>query len=218
MKNLMMRRLGAALLAFLQAAAAAAELSVEVTSNGQAVEDAIVLLRQPGLSATRNTSAIMDQKNHQFAPFVLPVASGTAVSFPNSDNIRHHVYSFSPAKRFELRLYTGTPSDPVIFDENGIVTLGCNIHDWMLGFIYVTDAPRFGVTDGEGRIDFSGLKDAPLEIDVWHPRMGEATPPVTVSVVPQPESVKIELALGPPLRREAPDNNSTSRFDRRRSH
>ena len=78
--------------------------------------------------------------------------SGTSVAFPNSDNIRHHVYSFSLAKRFELRLYQGTQSAPVVFDSPGVVVLGCNIHDWMVGYIYVTDDSRFAVSDEHGRV------------------------------------------------------------------
>ncbi|HEX7045974.1 MAG TPA: methylamine utilization protein [Gammaproteobacteria bacterium] len=206
--------LAAILIAALPAVSPAAEVTVAVTSGGQAIDDAVVLLRQAGLDAAFEPTAVMDQKNHQFAPFVLPVATGTAVSFPNSDNIRHHVYSFSPAKRFELRLYSGTPSEPVIFDNNGIVTLGCNIHDWMLGFIYVTDAPRFGVTGTDGRVHFSDVLDAPVEITVWHPRMGTTTEAVTANG--QSDSViPVELELGPPTRREPPEDSHPSPFGRR---
>jgi hypothetical protein len=97
----------------------------------------------------------MDQRDQQFAPHVLAVQRGTAVSFPNSDQIRHHVYSFSEPKRFELRLYSGVPADPVVFDRAGTVVLGCNIHDDMIGFVRVVDTPWFATSgeDGVARIE-----------------------------------------------------------------
>ena len=84
---------------------------------------------------------IVDQINLEFVPHVKPVVVGSPVYFPNKDDVRHHVYSFSPAKRFELPLYSGTPAAPVVFDRPGIVAIGCNIHDWMLGYIYVAETP-----------------------------------------------------------------------------
>lgn len=89
---------------------------------------------------------------------MLPVYVGTRVTFPNRDNIRHHVYSFSSAKKFELPLYIGTPAAPVVFDKPGVVALGCNIHDWMLAYIYVLTTPHFAKTaaDGKARLGWSG--------------------------------------------------------------
>ena len=92
----------------------------------------------------------MDQRGSQFVPHVLPVQAGTSVTFPNSDQIRHQVYSFSASKRFELPLYAGTSASPIRFDQPGIVVLGCNIHDWMIGYVVVLDTPYFGKT-GERR-------------------------------------------------------------------
>ncbi len=77
--------------------------------------------------------AIMDQRNLAFVPDVLVVQTGTAVDFPNSDQVRHQVYSFSDAKTFQLALYAGRAHAPVVFNRAGLVTLGCNIHDSMLG-------------------------------------------------------------------------------------
>ena len=97
----------------------------------------------------------MTQQNRQFAPRALVVQAGTSVHFPNLDTVRHHVYSFSPAKPFELKLYAGTPSAPVVFDKAGVVVLGCNIHDRMSGWIVVVDTPYFARSDasGQARID-----------------------------------------------------------------
>ena len=105
---------------------------------------------------------------------MLAVHTGTAVSFPNSDNIRHHVYSFSPAKRFELRLYQARRR-PVVFDKPGVVVLGCNIHDWMLGYVYITDDPFFAVSDDAGRLALD-LPPGRYTASLWHPRSPACCP------------------------------------------
>jgi len=119
--------------------------------------------------------AIMDQHDKEFIPHVLAVAVGTAVSFPNRDNIRHHVYSFSPAKKFELPLYMGTPTTPVVFDKAGAVTLGCNIHDWMVGYIFVVSSPLFGKSGPDGRVRIPDVPSGAWEVRVWHPRLRAST-------------------------------------------
>ncbi len=157
----------------LQAAGLTAEL---VDSQGQPLANAVLTLRgAPGTAAAAG-QATMDQRSQQFAPNVLAVRTGTAVSFPNSDNIRHHVYSFSLAKRFELRLYQGTPSEPVIFDKPGVVVLGCNIHDWMVGYVYVTDDPWFAVSDEQGRLSIDQLPAGSYSVSLWHPQAPDMLP------------------------------------------
>lgn len=150
----------------LYAAALQAEL---VDAAGEPLGDAVITLRGPVDSAHTSLPVQMDQRNQQFQPHVLAVRTGTSVSFPNSDDIRHQVYSFSPAKRFELRLYQGTPSEPVLFDKPGLVVLGCNIHDWMLGYIYVTDDPWFAVSDDDGRAVIADLPVGRYVVTLWHP-------------------------------------------------
>jgi hypothetical protein len=102
---------------------------------------------------------------------VLAVQVGTAVAFPNSDDIRHHVYSFSPAKTFELKLYKGIPSNPLIFEHPGTVVLGCNIHDQMVGYIYVLPTPYFAKTGPSGRVELTGLPGGRYDVQIWHPRL-----------------------------------------------
>ena len=114
--------------------------------------------------------AIMDQKEKQFVPKVLLIEQGQLVSFPNSDNIRHHVYSFSEPKKFEIKLYADTPKEPILFEEPGVVVLGCNIHDSMSGYIFVSPWHDNGFTNEQGRVEFSGL-EPPSEFAVWHPRL-----------------------------------------------
>jgi hypothetical protein len=112
----------------------------------------------------------MDQVNRAFDPDLLIVPVGSSVEFPNSDSVSHQIYSFSPAKRFQLPLYRGKPYPPVEFDQPGVVTLGCNIHDEMLAWVLVTDAPWFGRTQPTG----SWSSDVPrgrYRVNVWHPRL-----------------------------------------------
>ncbi|MDO6568017.1 methylamine utilization protein [Alteromonas sp. 1_MG-2023] len=113
-------------------------------------------------------TAIMNQINKQFAPHVLVVQKNTEVTFPNADNLFHHVYSFSPTKQFELKLYKEFTAEPLFFEQSGIVDIGCNIHDWMLGYIVVTDSPFFIKTTDEGNADIS-LPSGRYSVDFWHP-------------------------------------------------
>ncbi|WP_394558907.1 methylamine utilization protein [Aquipseudomonas alcaligenes] len=155
---------------------AAASLTAElVDAQGQPLANAVLSLKGAAAPA-QPAPGIMDQREKQFMPTVLAVRSGTAVKFPNSDNIRHHVYSFSPPKRFELRLYKGTPSDPVLFDKPGVVVLGCNIHDWMVGYIYVTDDPWFAVSDAQGRLLIDNLPAGSYEVSLWHLQLANMLP------------------------------------------
>jgi hypothetical protein len=112
---------------------------------------------------------IMDQIDKQFFPNVLIVPKNGLVSFPNSDDIRHHVYSFSKAKTFELKLYAGKPKSPLRFNNRGLVVMGCNIHDSMVGYIYVTDNKNTVMSDDKGQVLLA--PDLPLntELQVWHP-------------------------------------------------
>jgi plastocyanin len=121
-------------------------------------------------------NAVMDQVNRAFVPDVLVIPPGSSVEFPNSDSVSHQIYSFSAAKKFQLPLYRGKRYPPVRFDQVGFVTLGCNIHDSMLAYVLVTDAPYFGRTDSTG----SWSVDVPrgtYRVTVWHPRMRESVEP-----------------------------------------
>lgn len=142
---------------------------------GKPLSDAVITLSGKGSKAAAPLTADMDQRNQVFVPHVLVVRTGTPVRFPNSDDIRHQVYSFSTAKRFELRLYGGTPSAPVLFDKPGLVVLGCNIHDWMLGYVYVTDDPWFAVSDTNGAIQLD-VPPGHYTVTLWHPRLPDMLP------------------------------------------
>jgi plastocyanin len=119
--------------------------------------------------------AVVDQVELSFVPDVTVIPVGSSVSFPNSDQVSHQVYSFSPARRFQLPLYRGQAHAPVVFDQAGIVTLGCNIHDNMAAFIVVTAAPFFGRTDAKGGWMIPSLPDGPYRIRIWHPLLKDPT-------------------------------------------
>lgn len=148
--------------------------------NGKPVEDAVVLATPLGGNQSplpRQSKEEVDQIDKEYVPHVKVVMLGSRVYFPNKDNIRHHVYSFSPAKVFELPLYTGTPTAPVLFDKAGPVTLGCNIHDWMLGYVYVAETPYFAKSAKDGHARLADLPQGEYSVRVWHPDMkgGEET-------------------------------------------
>lgn len=151
-------------------------LSLQLTdAGGNPLSGAVVLVDTDG-PAEPMSVALMDQVDMQFTPHVLVVRPGTEVSFPNSDAVRHHVYSFSPAKRFELRLFKDSEAPPVLFDQAGAVVLGCNIHDRMRGYILVAEQARYAFTDAEGAVELSDLPAGDWPLAVWHPRLQDASP------------------------------------------
>ena len=151
--------------------ALAAEVTATVTdANGKVLSEAVVYLEDSKPSATDAgaVKAQIEQKSKQFNPLVTVIQTGSSINFPNKDSVRHHVYSFSPAKKFELKLYSGVPAAPVVFDKAGTVVLGCNIHDAMLAFVYVVDTPYFGKTDKSGLIKISNIPEGNYVLKVWH--------------------------------------------------
>lgn len=179
------------------AAAHAAPWTLQVRDgSGVAIQDAVVAVEIKGqpTKAAAGTVAQMGQRDRQFQPGVLVIQTGTAVNFPNFDTVRHHVYSFSPIKRFELKLYAGTPAEPVVFDQPGIAQLGCNIHDRMTARIVVVDTPHFGRTDARGEIKLD-LPPGEHRVRLWQVGMGNAAPvsqPLTVTAG-APGVSKLEL-------------------------
>ena len=138
-------------------------------SRGAPLEDAVVWAMPKGSAPPRpRREAAIEQIDKQFAPLVTVVQAGTQVRFPNRDEIRHHVYSFSPPKIFEIKLYAGTPAAPVLFDKPGEVVLGCNIHDSMIAYLYVVDTPFFAKSGKDGRARIEGLPAGEYELHAWH--------------------------------------------------
>jgi plastocyanin len=152
-----------------------AELRATVRDEqGKPVAHAVIVaLPEAAVPGARALEQV-EQIDFEFVPHVKAIQAGTAVSFPNRDQVRHHVYSFSQAKRFELPLYVGTPARPVVFDQPGVVVIGCNIHDWMLGYIYVSPSPYFATTGADGAALVTGLPAGRYTVRVWHPRLAAA--------------------------------------------
>lgn len=165
----------------------AASVQIQVIdTTGKALEDAAVFLEPRDAKQVSKPlqGAEITQIDKQFVPSVLVVTTGTSVAFPNRDTVRHHVYSFSSTKTFELKLYTGTSASPVVFDRPGIAVLGCNIHDAMTAWVVVVDTPYFARTRANGEASMSEVVPGNYRLRVWHPSM-----PVGAPASEQPLSV-----------------------------
>jgi len=180
----------------------AAPLAVRVVdASGRPVRDAVVTLYPAG-SAARAPSAggrfVVSQQNLQFHPFLTIVPVGADVSFPNLDPTKHHVYSFSPAKRFELKLFARDQSRTVRFDKAGVVALGCNIHDAMSAFIVVTDSAWTARTNAQGIAAFGNAPNAPGRVTVWHPFLRAPGGTLQQAIAPTQRSANFMVRLRPP--------------------
>jgi plastocyanin len=179
-------------------AAFAATLAITVQlPNGHSLAGAVVTVHPDGAPAhpAPPTAAIMDQVDRAFAPDLLVIPVNSTVEFPNSDSVSHQIYSFSPAKRFQLPLYRGKPYAPVRFEQPGVITMGCNIHDEMLAYVLVTDAPFFGRTDATG----SWSAEVPrggYRVSIWHPRIRDEAKDLERKVtVEEPNGGNLTLRL-----------------------
>jgi len=191
-------------LAFASAASplAAAPLNVRVVdASGRPVRDAVVTLYPAGTAARPAHAAgrfVVSQQNLQFRPFLTVVPVGADVSFPNLDPTKHHVYSFSTAKRFELKLFAKDQSRTVHFDRPGVVALGCNIHDQMSAFIVVTDSAWTARTNAQGFASFGDAPNAPARLTVWHPYLRAPGGLIQQAVAPSQRSLSFQVRLRPP--------------------
>jgi plastocyanin len=179
----------------------AAPLTVRVVdARGHPVADAVVTLRPDGSAHLARVAGpyVMAQQNMQFHPFVLVVPVGATVSFPNRDSTKHDVYSFSPAKPFELKLFAKDQTRSVHFDKAGIVALGCNIHDQMTAFIVVTDSAFTAKTDGRGVVTFADAPDQPARLTVWHPYLRAPGNSVGKAIPAGDRGESFTVALRPP--------------------
>jgi len=181
-----------------------------VGDDGAPVPNAVVYLDAVGSEATAAPAGVqvtMIQENQQFQPFVLPIQVGMTVAFPNHDPFRHHVYSFSPAKTFEIKLYGSGENQSVQFDKPGPVALGCNIHDNMLAYVFVVASPYYAATDAKGTARLTDVTAGARVVKVWHPNQKIGAAPVTAQVeVTDGGSVaaKIPLSVRPDRRARRP--------------
>ncbi|MBS0373418.1 MAG: methylamine utilization protein [Proteobacteria bacterium] len=179
--------------------ACAAPLTVAIsTADGAPYADVVAILdpaEGPAPTPAEPGSAVIDQVHKAFVPRVSVIRTGTAVYFPNSDRIRHQVYSLSAARSFNLKLYAGTAAPPVVFGQSGLVVLGCNIHDSMVGFVAVVDTPYFGRTGADGRARI----EAPAgryRLRLWHPELAATVAPRAVVLGAEPQTLELRVARG----------------------
>ena len=218
MKSYMHNILGICALFLYSLNAHAGDLKIKVLDQkGKSVEDAIVLAMPTDLnkiSKAKIKDEVIDQIDKEFVPFVKPVFVGSKVFFPNKDDVRHHVYSFSTAKTFELQLYSGKTAPPVVLEKAGIVVLGCNIHDWMLSYIYVAETPYFAKSDKDGNAHLSDLPNGEYVLKIWHPGMGMTSGETGTQVnVQEGSNQRIEWPISIKniirIPRKTPSQNST---------
>jgi len=178
--------------------------------DGAPVTDAVVFVQTPAPQPDKSRPMqVIDQVNKTFVPGLLPIVVGTAVRFPNHDQIHHHVYSFSPTKTFELPLYKGEAAAPVLFDKVGAVRIGCNIHDWMSGIILVVPSPHFAVTDASGHFFLEDMPGGTYTLVAWH-ALSKLKPEETaqsVQVGTATTNVTFKLPLSAPRPRPAMHGN-----------
>jgi plastocyanin len=188
--------------------ASAAELTGKVVdASGAPLGGAVVFVDElpPGAPTppAGERTATMDQVQKQFVPHVLPVVAGTQVTFPNHDQIHHHVYSFSRTKAFELPLYKGESAAPVLFDQPGAAKIGCNIHDWMEAVIVVVPTPYYALTDDDGLFVLRGLSSGQYAVVAWHERQ-RAQSRTSVQVSDETAPITLTVDVAPPKARSAP--------------
>ena len=185
---------------------AAAELQVKVTdAEGKPLPYAVVDLINPDYVAHAATEpAQVIQQDLNFQPFVSVIPQGTLVEFPNLDKTRHHVYSFSKAKTFELRLYVGKAEAPVLFDQAGIVTLGCNIHDNMVAHLYVSGSQFSAVTNANGEAYFTDLPETDFQLKLWHPWQQADIAASSITITPGMQQSQISTTIVPQTLPKAP--------------
>lgn len=192
-----------ALLASLPAGAAPLEVLV-TNAAGKPLPGAVVFVESPQARAALKPTAGIEiaQVGRQFVPQVSIVPVGSAVNFPNRDTVRHHVYSFSPVKPFEIKLYVGTPASPVVFDKPGIAVLGCNIHDSMVAWVVVVDTPYHGQTGADGRLTLPDLPPGSYKLRGWHASLPAGAAAVeqalTIGIGGTAEKASLQLAGAKP--------------------
>ena len=212
-------------------AASRVDVTVEVVGPaGAPVRDAVVELvpwdveggrarPAPQLDPAEPVRVVMDQIELAFEPHVLAVQRGTLVEFPNRDQVRHSIYSFSAPRVFEVELYRGSEVPPILFDRPGVVVLGCNIHDFMLGYVYVLESPWSTVSDEAGHGSIAGLEPATYRVRVRHPRLDASVAHEEIVRVEADTPLRLSLDRmpppRPPLSREADDDGLDDLFGAR---
>jgi plastocyanin len=195
--------------AFSFAPACAGVVTIAVNDgHGRPVTNAVVELTSdapPAISENHvPAKAIIDQRHETFLPLVSLIRKGGDVVFTNNDTTMHQVYSFSAIKQFQFEIDQGQHSEPVIFDKAGVASIGCNIHDQMITYVYVAASPHAAIADAAGHATFT-VPPGSYHATVWHPQLspGSAPPQQAIAVTVAPASATFSLSLLPPPRMQA---------------
>jgi len=164
----------------ISASALAADITISVVDqkSNSVVDGYVELFSLSGTSKAKVSSGTIDQVDKEFTPLVSAIPVGSTIFFPNSDNIQHQIYSFSKSKEFDLPLFAKNDTQKVVFDTAGIILMGCNIHDWMLSFLYVYESAFFAQTNTNGAVIFSDVPAGEYELRTWSPRLKNNRAPV----------------------------------------
>ena len=185
------------------APAAAANFTAEITDqDGHPVANAVVMLmpdakgEMPAASSRLAPEKTVDQRDETFIPLVTILPRGGRLVFANSDSTMHQVYSFSSIKQFEFTLPHGKTSPPVVFDKSGVAAIGCNIHDHMIAYAFVSDSPWAGLTGADGRVQIADVPAGAYTAQIWHPHLAVgAAPTAHVTVGTDPGSLKTKITI-----------------------
>lgn len=166
-----------------------------------AMHDFVVYIEGPvGSTNAAKTNAVevttqrVAQHGATFVPHVLPVMEGTAVEWPNHDDIFHNVFSTSDAKNFDLGLYKGDPPGKrVTFDKPGRVDVFCSIHERMHCIVLVLENPYFASTDERGNYTIPNVPAGTYKLKAWHERLPADEREITV---PADGEIKENFVLG----------------------
>lgn len=203
-RQFFLRHVCAVTFSLIAGAAAASGVAVQVVdAGGKPVQDAAVYVEAEAGQALPKTQrgGEIEQKGLKFVPLMTVIQAGSKISFPNNDKVRHHIYSFSPAHKFDQKLYSGTTAAPQVFDKAGVVVLGCNIHDKMLAYIRIVDTPYYGKTDASGVVRIEIPAAGRYVLKAWHFNAVGGQPaeqPVTVKAGEAPATAVFRLAMKPP--------------------
>jgi plastocyanin len=166
-------------------------------SDGKPLPETVVYLEsREAKAAVRALPGVeIAQVERRFVPRVTVVPLGTEVVFPNRDKVRHHVYSLSPTKKFELKLYVGTPANPVNFDKPGVAVLGCNIHDQMIAWVVVVETPHFAVAGDNGSLRLDNVPPGSYRLRSWHAGLAPGAPAADEALVVPAAGVRVQVKL-----------------------
>ena len=155
----------------------AAGITVEVVDvNNKAVAGLVVYLEpleNQYLQSTQVKPLIIYQSDKAFSPYVSVISKGAIATFSNKDDITHHIYSVASKNRFSFRIKSGSSNQTEPLSVTGKILMGCNIHDWMSGYLMIVDTPLYSKTNPYGETTLEIPVLGRYNLVVWHPQLSE---------------------------------------------